>query len=364
MVLDKKRLLFVGRGTSNTKQPIDGGEYGARRVLRMVQDNMQQEDIDYIFLKQPNAIGRIINMAFGQSYGHTKKAICELKHLLHSKYDVAFFNGSIYGNYVKLLSEKKVKTIVFYHNVEAVFYHQKYRSSKLMKDYFMYLYIKNNEKISTKYADFIITLNERDSRDLQELYGRNADCCLPISYPSADIRKIQLAGRKGYFLFVGGNFYANIEGITDFIYHVLPSIDIKLWVVGTCCKALSQNPHITSNPKVLLKGFLENIEEVYVDAKAVVCPIYSGSGMKTKTVEALKYGKNVFATPEALEGISADFNKVGGICKNSSEFISAIRSWLAVESPAFNRYSYEIFEQNFSNAVVFQRFNEFLNRVI
>ncbi|ADY55814.1 hypothetical protein Sgly_1513 [Syntrophobotulus glycolicus DSM 8271] len=364
MAKGKKKLLFVGRGASGGNQPADGGEYGARRVLSMVQHSMRQENIDYLFLKKPNTVKRMMNMAFRQSYGHTPQAAAQLNQLLHLNYDAAFFNGSIYGDYVKSVCGKKIKTVVFYHNVETVFYRQKYLSSLLMRDYFMYLYIKHNERICTKYADCIITLNERDSRDLQQLYGRKADCCLPTSYPSADIRKIQSAGQKGYFLFVGGNFFANVEGITSFILHALPYLNITLWVAGDCCEALAKNRQVTSNPKVVLKGFLENIEQAYIDAKAVICPIYSGSGMKTKTVEALKYGKAVFATPEAFEGISGDFNKIGGLCKNNSAFISAIRSWLAVDSPPFNRYSYEIFEKHFSNAVVFQRFNEFLHQII
>jgi glycosyltransferase involved in cell wall biosynthesis len=209
-----KKLLFVGRGADGAAQPLDGGEYGARRVWNMVQRYMPQENLDALFIKKPNITGRILNMVFRSELRAYPPGRFRLKKRLQKPYHAAFFNGSIYGSYVRLAAAGKVKPIVFYHNVEAVFYRQKYQSSGLLQDYAMYRYIEHNERICTQHAEHIITLNERDSRDLRSLYGRDADCCLPTSYPCVDLSKIQPAGPQDYLLFVGGNFFANVEGIT------------------------------------------------------------------------------------------------------------------------------------------------------
>ena len=53
---------------------------------------------------------------------------------------------------------------------------------------------------------------------------------------------------------------------------------------------------------VTVVGSVENLDEWYNKADLVVGPIFKGEGMKTKTCEALMYGKRYLGTDEALEG--------------------------------------------------------------
>ena len=49
-----------------------------------------------------------------------------------------------------------------------------------------------------------------------------------------------------------------------------------------------------------------------------------GSGMKSKTAEALMYGKPILGTKEAFEGYDTDPAKVGALCNTATEFIETI----------------------------------------
>ena len=80
--------------------------------------------------------------------------------------------------------------------------------------------------------------------------------------------------------------------------------------------------------------------------------------MKTKTVEALSYGKAIIGTDEAFVGIDADFNKIGAKCNTADEFIKAINNF---SGSIFNEYAFSWFSENLSNNKVFMQFKEFVN---
>ena len=94
-----------------------------------------------------------------------------------------------------------------------------------------------------------------------------------------------------------------------------------------------------------------------VNASAVVCPIFSGSGMKTKTIEALRYGKIVFGTNEAFAGI---YETADGLflCNQANEFIIGLEKLFdSTEDSKFNSSSYNLFMENYS----FEAFEETLS---
>lgn len=351
------RALLIGRAIGS-KVEYNGGEYGAARVKRMVHNVLSNFEVIDIDIQIPNLLTKFFNILFCKSYGCTQKTTSYLKSTLSRRTELAFFNGSIYGTYVHMLHKKGIKTAVFYHNVESNYYFDKYQSKKSVLNYLMYRYIHKQEEISTQNADIVITLNKRDSLELLRLYNREANFNSPTSYSSIPENQLKADTEgKDYILFVGGDFYANIDGITDFIKNALPKLDIDLYVVGSCCNSLIADSKIMNNQQVFMKGFVEDISGIYEAASAVICPIYSGSGMKTKTVEALKYGKYVFATPEAFEGITADFNKIGGLCCDNSEFVDKLTAWKAKRTGKFNQYSYELFMSTFTNEVVEKDFS-------
>lgn len=356
----KKDILFVGRGTTENYK-IDGGEYGARRVYRMVETAVGIDGIDKLIVKKPNVIQRIKNMTLFQSYGHSKELKNKIKSISSEDFEMIFFNGSIYGPYAKMLAKKGIKIMTFYHNIERNFYLDKFKASKSPIDLWMYVYISYNEHLATKYSDYLIALNERDSNELKRLYKRGANLISPTSY-NCDVVEDNNNNikNKGYLLFVGGNFFANVDGITSFIKEALPKLDMELWVVGTCCESLKKWVNEKEYPKVKLKGFVDDLATIYKGAGAVVCPIYSGSGMKTKTVEALKYGKIIFGTSESFEGVEGDYSKIGALCNTSEEFVKAINSWNWNEKPNYNEYSYSIFKNYYSDEIVFKQFKSFL----
>lgn len=362
-----KRVVIIGRD-ADPRMKYDGGEYMAASVASMVRECFGK-NTDTIQIYRPEFMQRLMNILCRQSYGMSRQVSRRLDELTKKNTRLAFFNCSIYGAAVKKLHRRGIRTAVFYYNVESRFYYEKYKSKKNLLNYVMYRYVLQQEKLSTKYSDIVITLNQRDSDDLCRTYGRRADFCSPTSFEPVSqefIEKGQNKKKTGkkYLLFAGGINFANIEGIEKFIKNVLPKIDFDLCIIGNCCKELKKIIKTDDYPRLHLLGFVKDIEKAYMQASAVIVPVYHGSGMKTKTVEALKYGKYVFGTPEAFAGIPIDYSKAGALCKDDQEFIDNINLWGQEEHDLFHAYSYYFFMKHYTKEAVTAKFRENLQALL
>jgi glycosyltransferase involved in cell wall biosynthesis len=76
---------------------------------------------------------------------------------------------------------------------------------------------------------------------------------------------------------------------------------------------------------VFITDYCQDLSELYINASAVIVPVFLGSGMKVKIAEALMYGKKILATQFAFCGYKTN-EKGCRICNNSNEFINEINS--------------------------------------
>ena len=145
----------------------------------------------------------------------------------------------------------------------------------------------------------------------------------PVTLEDRFDKNIVENGKKmrDYFLFVGSYFKPNIEGIMWFALNVATKIDADIYVVG---KGMENIDSQKFPPNIKVKGGVEDLGEYYVNAIGVIMPIFSGSGMKVKTAEAMMYGKPILGTDEALRGYAVD--SLEGIyrCNTKEEFLNAI----------------------------------------
>jgi glycosyltransferase involved in cell wall biosynthesis len=72
------------------------------------------------------------------------------------------------------------------------------------------------------------------------------------------------------------------------------------------------------------------------------------------------YGKNIIATDEAFVGYEVDYDKVGGKCNTTEEFIARIKDFEENPRPKFNAYSRQMFLEKYSEEAVVERFKKVL----
>jgi glycosyltransferase involved in cell wall biosynthesis len=150
-------------------------------------------------------------------------------------------------------------------------------------------------------ADVIIAIQKHEAGFFDELTEHRKRVLVvghtvalqPLPAPPAAARTM---------LFVGTRYLANVDGARYFIGKVMPLLrerfpDVRLLMAGTVCEAL------TASPGVELLGVVDRLEDAYAQAGIVVNPVLAGTGLKTKTVEALGHGKPLVTTACGAEGI-------------------------------------------------------------
>lgn len=160
-----------------------------------------------------------------------------------------------------------------------------------------------SETNAIMYSDDIVTLTERDAAYVKRVNNRSKVTILPSSMED------KMENVNGYvaqtllvkvkcpqLLFVGSYFYANVNGLSWFIERILPQVNAKLIVVGANMDKLS----FKNNEKLEIHGFVDDLGEYYRNCDVVIAPIFEGSGMKTKTTEALMWGKYIIGTNESF----------------------------------------------------------------
>lgn len=237
--------------------------------------------------------------------------------------DVVFLDCSAIGIILKKLPAH-TKTIVFFHNIETDFSWNKVKKEGIcfLPAYFASYY---NERIATKIATKVITLNERDDRRLNQLFGRTSDLHLGVSFEDYfQYEKLKRNGQKKELLFVGSLFWPNYQGIlwfVDEVMRVLP--EYHLSIVG---KNFENKKRELERDNVTVIGTADDLEQYYYSYSVIVMPIQYGAGMKVKTAEAMMYGMTILGTDEALEGYQVDGVKGIYRCNTADAFINVIHN--------------------------------------
>lgn len=334
------KLLYIG-------QRIDCITSGADQVNKRNQQLLSeifQGKLTYLELFVGGALDKLV-------FGVNRKMIAAVKHELDKgEYTHLFISQSLMGRIAKFVKKNYSSVVVidFFHNIE-VQYAREYIKTRGFRAIPFYLTVKWWEKIGCRYSDKFITLNERDSFLLKNIYGKESSVELPTSfedkYDEDRANGIIQNGLSIDYLFVGMAFFANIQGIQWFIDNVMPHLKGHLYIVGkgmdnVSFKNLASNIHIY--------GYVDDLADFYYRARMVVSPIFVGGGMKTKTAEALMYGKSIVGTEEAFEGYRINENCMYK-CSTSDEFIRVISS--LQNGKSFNQNSRDLYNKYYSTNV-------------
>ena len=362
------KTLFIATKHNN----FCGGEVCTLRNRSILQDILGSNSVTEVRIARNNSLKEKHRLLwFGQGFfndlrmcsisGIDSKQFDNIKHIICTeRIELVFLDSSLLGLLAKKIKQQypTVKIITFFHNIEYLYYKRELDISQNVILRYLLPIIRKNEQTACLYSDAVITLNERDSQQLHSLYGRKADYSIPITLedrlPSSPIDRDETDKRPPNMLFVGSYFSMNIEGIRHFVQHILPHTQAKLTIVGTGMKQLEER--IRKNERIELFDYVEDLSKLYEEADFVVIPIYSGSGMKVKTAEALMYGKYIIGTPEAFTGYSIS-PETGKLCTNDQKFIEAINR---CSQRGFNPASRELFLKKYSNLHAKEVFKEMI----
>jgi hypothetical protein len=359
------KVLIINQDFSNFGGEF-GGVVGVNRNTNLLRKILGEDNIEvYNIPMYKNKIYMFLYWLFGYTAGLTSKNIREIKRmLLYRKFEIVFLNSSLFGKIAKSIRKNRMPVITFFHNIEINYYKSFYEKRKKIKKLWYHISkynILNSEKNSILYSKKVMVLNNRDSYEVEKIYHRIPDFILPVTFYDVYNNNVALQSKSlnnKQLLFVGLDSPLNTDGLFWFIENCFDEINACLLVVGI---GMEKYRNRYSQKKVNFIGYVENISTYYYQADAVVLPILSGSGMKTKTCEALMYGKTIFGTTEAFQGYEAiDFTEHKWLCNSPVEFIENINDFLLNDQSRINEYSRNIFLNNYSTIIFESKLYNFL----
>lgn len=325
------KILFI---TANGIEDAAFG--GAKASIRNYKSLKNFGNVDVYTVKRKSSIQSALSLFRGWFPPINNKDVKQLKMLSHGGYDIVFFDGSIFGKLIDIFNS--TKTVVFYHNCEHDFNSVRFGNKNRLKKYLYQKSVDRNEKYITCLADYRITLSERDTERILNLYGKKADLIVPLGIEDKFTNSIESDETK-VCLLLGAVCEANIAGYEWFVNNVSPFIDCQTVIAG---KGFDKYKEKWKSEKVNVVGYVENLEKEYANASCVAIPLFSGGGMKVKTVEALMFGKTVFGTKEAFSGFDL-CEDVTFQCDTKEEFICGINNYLSQNRPKYNGNSRKLY---------------------
>ncbi|MFK8040882.1 glycosyltransferase [Congregibacter sp.] len=152
-----------------------------------------------------------------------------------------------------------------------------------------------------------------------------------------ELPQLEFASTEKKLMYVGLlGWEANVVGLLWFIENVWPRLlqehsDLTFDIVG-------KNPDqrlmdaVAIYPGIRLRGFVQDLQEVYRDSRVSVAPLLFGSGMKVKVLDAMARGMPTVTTPVGAEGVDYVNNRHLCVARNAEDMAQATLQLLKDET--------------------------------
>ncbi len=202
-------------------------------------------------------------------------------------------------------------------------------------------------------ADLLLHLNAQEAAEFERLLPEKKHALL---YPATPPAPTGPGGPN--ILLVASNNAANVESVLWFLREtapLAPGVDVQ--IVGNVDAGVkSRAPGEYKKFARWFTGQVENLGEVYANAKLALLPTISGHGLSIKSVEALSSGLPLIATPQAMRGMDESVRTLSGIefAETAEAFAQLLRDAAgrpATSAPArANSATRAFYDRHFSQA--------------
>ena len=199
-------------------------------------------------------------------------------------------------------------------------------------NFFMKLFYRGESERLKKYERQIINYFENiliiSKQDKEFILHPNKDkiIVLPNGVNEAFIDKTNLNFEKDIdILFTGNmNYFPNIEACKYIYKELYPFFKLNKIKTTICGANPSKVIQKLNQTDFEVTGWVEDIKRVYLKSKIFIAPMFSGTGMQNKILEAMALGIPCITTTLANNAILAKPNEEILIANTKEEFISSI----------------------------------------
>lgn len=237
---------------------------------------------------------------------HAVKSIRDF--LKANRIDIFWVDHTIQTQYLQ--NDFKGKKILETHNFKTDFFRDMFfaESKIFWKLFSLYDWMKFRfyEPKELKKFDLVYAISEKEKEKIAR-FNKNVKVLIPEIPPTGN--KANLKAKKLFFVGLL-TWYPNKQGISWFIKEVFPQLKkeipgITLDVVGD----YSPRWKVPTYDGVKFYGYQKDLRPFWKNASVFIVPLWYGSGIRIKILEALANGIPVVSTEKGAEGLPDEIKK-------------------------------------------------------
>jgi len=286
-------------------------------------------------------------------------------------YDIIQLEGLYLTPYVNTIKQhSNAKIILRSHNIEHKIWEYLAQNCKsILKKWYLKKLAKQLKKYELAYinkTDAIITITEND----YQFYKKN-NCCVQLTFISIGFKEVKIVKGKNLNTvgFLGSlDWKPNIEGVTWFINKVWPKIISKnpssiLYIAGRKTPNWLKKME-SSNIKII--GEVNNAHEFIQSKNVIISPLFSGSGIRVKLIEAMFLKKAIVSTSLSANGINVTHKKEILIADNEDAFSDCVISCLQNNklNSSLGKNGFNFVKKNYQSSNIAEKFICFYNSIL
>lgn len=224
--------------------------------------------------------------------------------------------------------------------------------------------MKQFEIININKADVLIPVSQVDL-DIFKTYGCNLpSTAIPTGYVFDTLSEINIESEKNAVAFIGGmDWMPNKEGVNWFLNEVWPIIieakpDAEFYLAG---RNFPESLYNIKTKGVNVLGEVEDAQAFVKKYAISIVPLFAGSGMRVKIIEAMAWGRAVVSTSVGAESIAYTQNKDIKIADTAQDFANAIITLLSdtTERKTIGKNAQELIKSTYDNKVIAKKILDF-----
>lgn len=325
----QKTILFASRDF-----PAHDKESGANRLKELIfiykelgyncilfAPHMFEDDSYVKFYQQHNVIVYIENNKYRNIYDFLSS---------FKKIDYIWFNGPLALN----LFYKKMKAILpsakFIYDMVDIHFLRFKRAIELEPTRISlkknYKHFFRLETVVAPQLDYIIAISDKEKKIMSQYADKNKIVTISnIHYPKIDISERKSFSESKGITFIGSIHEPNIDAVKFLHEKIMPIVwktnpELEVSIIGNVAEKLD----LKLFPKFKFLGFVESIEEHFMNSKIMVAPLRFGAGVKGKIGQAFEYFFPVVTTDIGAEGMKLTDKKNVLIANDENSFAEAI----------------------------------------
>lgn len=249
--------------------------------------------------------------------------------LQNKNYDVVIFESLFTAPYLATVrAHSKAKCVYREHNIESQLWEARSQSENALNKKVLQNFnnkLKRFEFSIVNGFDAIACISERDLNILKE-NGLDVPADV-IPYGISMIEKPRQQSNKKRISFLGSlDWEPNVEGLNWFIEKVWDKVheSYPSWSFHIGGRNASEQFKESLPPTITFDGAIDDAEKFIESSNILIVPLFTGSGIRIKLIEAISKGIPVVTTTTGTRGLPGNFKDAVLIADNKTEFFQAL----------------------------------------